>query len=111
MRWCLEMLPSPHHTPAQIGAQMGKLWLDWGMLSYEAAQVIALRMMMISTGSPEAARESERMVSEKLRAMGDVGWKLALGQLGVTPQAQASGATRFYRGKVRANLRRLKKAK
>lgn len=100
------MLPSPHHT----AAQMSKLWLDWSMLSFEAAQVIALRMMMISTGGPGAAKESERMVSEKLRAMGDVGWKLALGQWGMQPQDQASGATRFYRGKVRANLRRLKKS-
>lgn len=100
---------SSHNNPMQLGVQMGKLWLDWSMLSFEAAQVIALRMMMFSTGSPGAAHESERMVSEKLRAMGDVGWKLALGQLGSTPQAQASGATRLYRGKVRANLRRLKK--
>ncbi|WP_343610287.1 hypothetical protein [Novosphingobium sp.] len=101
------MMRSPHQT----AAQMGRLWLDWSMLSYEAAQVIALRMMMISTGAPGAARESERMVSEKLSAMGDVGWKLALGQWGMQPQDQASGATRLYRGRVRANLRRLKKAR
>ncbi|WP_206238747.1 hypothetical protein [Novosphingobium terrae] len=101
------MMPSPHQT----AAQMSKLWLDWSMLSFEAAQVIALRMMMISTGGPGAARESERMVSEKLRAMGDVSWKLALGQWGMQPHDQASGATRLYRGRVRANLRRLKKAK
>lgn len=41
---------------------------DAAAIGWAAPQVIALRLMKLSLGGPAAAREAERMVSEKLRA-------------------------------------------
>jgi hypothetical protein len=94
-------------APLRPAADLARLWLDWALLSIEASQVIALRLMLLSGGGRRAERESERMVEEKLGALMQVGWRLAWGQWGPLPQAQAQEATRLYRRKVRANLRRL----
>lgn len=89
------------------GAQALRLWWDLSMLSVEAAQVIGLRMMLIAGGGRAAERETQLMVDEKLRALTQLGWKLAWGQWGNLPQRQIEGATKLYGRKVSANLRRL----
>ncbi|MDE1914547.1 MAG: hypothetical protein KGJ57_03690 [Sphingomonadales bacterium] len=96
------MVFTPH-----MATHMARQWLNWTLLCLEASQVIALRTSLIVAGGPASARESERMVEEKVRAMMQAGTNIAWGQWGTTPQSQAEGATRFYRRKVRANLRRL----
>jgi hypothetical protein len=94
-------------TFAPLDTGMVHLWYNWSMLSFEAAQVIGLRMMLLAGGGKTAERETQRMVEEKMQAMMQVGLKLAFGQWGTTPQGQMAGATQVYGRKVHANLRRL----
>jgi len=93
--------------PAPFDTDMVHLWYDWSVLSFEAAQVIGLRLMLLAGGGKVAQRETQRMIDEKVQAMMQVGWKLAFGQWGATPQRQMKGATQIYSDKVQANLRRL----
>jgi hypothetical protein len=79
---------------------MFKLWFNMTMLAAESQRVIWLRMMKLAAGGPAAARETEKMVSEKVMAAA-----IATGRAltGGTPNAIVKG----YRKKVRANKRRL----
>lgn len=79
-----------------------KLAMETSMLAFESQQVIALRMMKLSTGDAASSREAQRMVSEKAFAMGEVA-------LALTAGGSAQSMVRKYRGKVRANRRRLAK--
>ena len=89
-------------------AEWNRLALDTAMLSMEATQVIWLRSLRLASGGKLAEREAERMVSEKMQANWELGWKL-LGAGTARPQASASRSVRHYRGKVRANRKRLGK--
>jgi hypothetical protein len=79
---------------------MLKFWLNMTMLAAESQRVIWLRMMKLSAGGPAAARETEKMVAEKVMAAAVAGGQAMTGR---TPTAIVKG----YRKKVRANKRRL----
>ncbi|MBE7246626.1 MAG: hypothetical protein INR63_16915 [Actinomycetospora chiangmaiensis] len=79
-------------------------WLAMGtelaMLGVEAQMVIGQRIAMLMVGGPKARQEAQRMVTEKVLAAGNAAATIALGG---TPRKVVRG----YRGKVRANRRRL----
>ncbi len=78
-----------------------RLAFDMTMLTLEAQQVIALRMMRLAVGGPTvAARETRRMVSEKAMAAVETGVHLATG-------GSPHKVVRNYRSKVQANRARL----
>jgi hypothetical protein len=86
-------------------------WMNAGveawMLALEASTVIALRTARIAAGGALADRELQLMWSEKVQAA--LEWQLALmtGGLGATALSGTRETVRHYRGKVRANRRRL----
>jgi hypothetical protein len=75
-------------------------WANLMMLGFESQQVICLRLAKLATGGPQAALETQRMVSEKVREGILAGSRL---MLGATPNSVVRG----YRKKVRANAKRL----
>lgn len=70
------------------------------MLAVESQQVIALRLLRLAAGGPDALHESHRMVVEKAVAVVESGARLAIGQ-------EPDDILRSYRRKVQANRRRL----
>lgn len=80
---------------------------DAWSLGIEASIVAGMRLTRIAAGGPQAARETELMITEKIAAAVELQAKLA----GAMPGATALGTTRqtvrHYRGKVAANRRRL----
>ena len=88
-------------------------WLDIGMdawaLAAESNMVIAMRMGSLALGGPTAAREAERMVSEKVAANIALGFDLMTGKLGNSPEAIMSGSIAHYSKSVVANRKRLGK--
>jgi hypothetical protein len=79
------------------------------MLAIEAQQVIALRLAKMALGGPAAQREARLMVSEKVAAMAKGGQMMAMGAAGAKKDLNVGKVVRMYRGKVRANRRRLSK--
>ena len=79
-----------------------KTGMDMAMLGLEAQGVIAQRLALLATGSPQAQVEAQRMVTEKLFAAGEAAMLMATG-------GSHSAVIRGYRRKVRANSRRLGK--
>ena len=81
--------------------------LGWDALAmgWEAQQVIAMRLMKLSLGGPEAAAEAQRMVSEKVDASTRIG--LAAMRLDNDPTALTRQALDIVTGPVRSNHRRL----
>ena len=78
------------------------------MLTFEAQQVIALRLTKMALSKPEAQKkEAELMVSEKLAAMAEGGRMMAMGAATAKKDLNAGRVVRMYRSKVRANRRRL----
>ena len=90
----------------RLGPRAFSNWLkfafDVNLLTLEAQQVIAMRMMKLALGGAKGAKEASRMVSEKALAAGEAGLKLAGGRSG-------HSVVKHYRRKVRANHRRLAK--
>jgi hypothetical protein len=88
-------------------------WFDISMdawaLAAESNMVIAMRMGSIALGGPTAAREAERMVSEKVAANIALGCDLMTGKLGSSPEAIMSGSIAHYSKSVVANRKRLAK--
>lgn len=88
-------------------------WLDISMdawaLAAESNMVIAMRMGSLALGGPTAAREAERMVSEKVAANIMLGFDLMTGKLGNSPEAIMSGSIAHYSKSVVANRKRLGK--
>ena len=86
-------------------------WFDIGMdawaLAAESNIVIAMRIGSLALGGPNAAREAERMVSEKVAAHVALGCDLMSGNLGNSPEAIVSGSIAHYSKTVVANRRRL----
>lgn len=74
------------------------------MLAIKAQQVAALRTASLLMGGPAAAFEAQRMVAEKVWAAGEAAATVAAG-------GEPRAVVRAYRHKVRANKRRLAKAK
>ena len=86
-------------------------WFDIGMdawaLAAESNMVIAMRMGSLAQGGPDAAREAERMVTEKVAANITLGCDLMRGKLGSSPEAIVSGSIAHYSKTVVANRKRL----
>ena len=76
-----------------------RLWADSGM-------VVALRSWRMMLGGPVAAREFERMMSEKVEAGFELAGALASGRVR-SPEAAAREALGVYGKRVRGNRRRL----
>jgi len=75
------------------------LWADAGM-------VMALRSWRMMAGGPAAAREFERMLSEKVEAGFELTGLLAGGRV-KSPEAATRKALSVYGKRVRENRRRL----
>jgi hypothetical protein len=83
--------------------------MDAWALAAESNMVIAMRMGQMAFGGPTAAREAERMVSEKVAANMALGMNLVSGKLGSSPESIMSGSIAHYSRRVRSNRRRLGK--
>jgi hypothetical protein len=84
--------------------------LDAARLAVEAQQVIGLRTMLLARGGPRAALEMQRMVAEKMLAL----WAsqaAAAAAVAAGGPAIAGKAAAPYRRAVRANRRRLARAR
>ncbi|WP_156442706.1 MULTISPECIES: hypothetical protein [unclassified Sphingomonas] len=81
---------------------------DAWSLGWESAAVIGLRAAKIAQGGPEAQRETERMVSEKMTAAFELQMAMMSGAMGMSPATTTRKALAHYRRKVRANARRLR---
>ena len=81
---------------------MFNYWMNLMMLAAESQQVIALRVMKLAVGGAPAHEEAGRMVSEKIAAAHGAAFSLMSG-------ASPESVVRDYRGKVRANARRLRR--
>jgi hypothetical protein len=86
-------------------------WFSIGMdawaLAAESNIVIAQRMGAMAFGGPAAAKEAERMVSEKVLANIALGLDLMTCKFGMRPEAILSGSIAHYSKAVVANRRRL----
>jgi len=83
--------------------------MDAWALAAESSMVIAMRMGGMVMGGPAAAREAERMVSEKIAANISLGLDLMTGKLGNSPEQIVSGSIAHYSKSVVANRKRLLK--
>ncbi|CAH1650160.1 conserved hypothetical protein [Chelatococcus asaccharovorans] len=85
---------------------MWQAWMrlsrDVTLLSFEAQEVIALRMLRLAGGGPVAEAEVNRMVDEKVTAFVEVAATIATG-------GAAEHVVSKLRRKVRANGRRLRR--
>ena len=82
-------------------------WQAW-CLSIEASMVVALRMQKVAFGGFAAEREISKMVTEKVSSAQSM-QMLMLQNAGRPIEETAAKAVKHYRGKVRANSRRLTK--
>ena len=89
-----------------------RAWLDAARLGVEAQCVIALRMMRLAEGGALAAREAQRMVSEKMiaGAQAQIAAAMTLAT-GGTAHAARRAASKPYRRAVGANRRRLTRSR
>ena len=87
-------------------------WFRVGMnawsLGMEMSSVIALRMLRVASGGAAGATEARRSVSEKIESGITLPGKVLAAR---TAHGAATKAINHYRPKVRANLKRLGKAK
>lgn len=83
--------------------------MDAWALAAESSMVIAMRLGGMAMGGPAAAREAERMVSEKVAANLSLGLDLMTGKLGSSPEQIVSGSIAHYSKSVVANRKRLLK--
>lgn len=81
--------------------------LDSWLLGAEAWMVIGLRVGRLAFSGPEACREAQLMVSEKVESGMELTGALLSGQMGATPKAVLGNTVAYYLNGVRANRRRL----
>lgn len=91
--------PKPTADLANLMVDASRLWADVGM-------VVALRSWRMMHGGPAAAREFERMVSEKMEAGFELTGALATGRL-ASPEAATREILGVFGKHVRSNRRRL----
>lgn len=91
--------PKPTADLANLMVDASRLWADVGM-------VVALRSWRMMHGGPAAAREFERMVSEKMEAGFELAGALATGRL-ASPEAATREVLGIFGKRVRGNYRRL----
>ena len=95
--------PPVRRRPAKgIATAMQGAWL-----AMEAQQVIALRIMKLARGGPEAAREAERMVSEKVDAARKAAGMMAAARTRGAADGGPAKVVQMLRRRVRANRKRL----
>jgi hypothetical protein len=83
-------------------------WIEAAHFGADSQRVIALRMMRLASGGPQAATEAQQMVSEKIAAFGEAqGLMLTALMTGSSLETAAAKAYVPYRRCVRANSRRL----
>lgn len=85
---------------------MGLTFDSW-RLGLEAWTVIGLRIPKLLTGDANALIEAQRMVVEKIEAVGVLQWKAMTGGLGASPDAAMKASVAHYRKAVGKNRRRL----
>ncbi len=81
---------------------MFRIWTDMALLTAESQEVVGLRMMKLAAGGMPAIDEANRMIVEKVLEAQKSAISLLTG-------ASPDSVVRAYRGKVRANARRLSK--
>lgn len=81
--------------------------MDAWALAVESNIVIAQRIGALAFGGPAAAKEAERMVTEKVAANMALGVDLMTGKFGLSPEAIMSGSIAHYSKAVAANRQRL----
>ena len=91
---------------AAAHAQWSRLWLDTSLLMADASMVFMLRSWRMMAGGRPAAREADRMLSEKVEAGAELAGLLAGGRVR-TPQGAARAAIGVYGKRVRGNRKRL----
>lgn len=96
-------------TRKRTSANWFGIGMDAWALAAESNMVIAQRMTAMAFGGPDAVKEVELMVSEKVSASMMLGFDLMTGKLGSSPEAIASNSIAHYSRRVRANGRRLGK--
>jgi hypothetical protein len=74
------------------------------LLAIEAQQVLILRLVHLAVGGAAAEAEAARMVSEKIAATNAAGHAAMSG-------ASTDKILRIYRRRVRANIKRLSRAR
>jgi hypothetical protein len=84
---------------SRLMADASRLWADAGM-------VVALRSWRMMAGGPAAARELERMLSEKVAAGFELAGAFAGGRA-TSPEAATRQALGIYGKRVRGNRKRL----
>jgi hypothetical protein len=83
-------------------------WMEAARFGADIQRVIALRMMKIASGGPQAETEALRMVSEKMTAFGESQGALMTALMsGASLETAAVKAYAPFRRAVRANSRRL----
>lgn len=86
-------------------------WFEIGMdawaLAAESNMVIAHRVGTMAFGGPSAAKEAQRMISEKIAANMTLGIDIATGKYGLSPERIVSGSIAHYSKTVVANRQRL----
>ena len=87
------------------------LALDSWQLGLEAWTVISLRIPRLLTGNRAAALEAQRMIVEKIEAVGILQWRAVTGNLGASPDAAMRNSIAHYRKAVGRNRRRLARKK
>jgi hypothetical protein len=86
-------------------------WIDAGRFTLDAQCVIALRVMRLASGGPQAAAEARHMISEKIGvlAAAQVAAGIALAS-GSSVAVAGKRAVAPVRRSVQANLRRLSRS-
>jgi len=93
-------------TRSNSNADWSRLMFDASRLWADAGMVVALRSWRMMAGGPDAHREFELMVGEKVEAGYELAGALAGGRV-KSPQAAARRALTIYGKHVRGNRRRL----
>ena len=95
--------PRPGFSAAQ---SWPRLMADSSLLMADAGTVMMLRAWRMMAGGTAAAREAERMLSEKVEAGFELAGAFAAGKV-ATPEAAARKAISVYSRRVKANRERL----
>jgi len=91
------------------------IWNNWvsllsqaAMLPLQTQSVIALRLMRVAAGGASARSEMQRMVTEKVQALGEAQTAAAIGAVsGRSGRQIAKKVAGVYKKRVRRNRRRL----
>ncbi len=87
---------------------MMNAWFEAARFGADSNNVIAMRMMKLASGGPQASKEATRMISEKVAAFNEAqGALLTALVTGSSFDDAAAKAYAPYRRAVRANRRRL----